>query len=317
MKKLFRSTPGTPASPPPEHGDWRVPLEHPEEAEHLPPPPSVWRRMRLRAEFLQAGGVGSHDYTGAEDDAPPVVPISGAARALRLAIAWLLLLPLSIVMVYALLLHLYHHAATTVGQLSFWLSEPVWYSLLGAGAFCALIISRVANPVLIYIYVLGHELTHAIAAVISLGHVQTLRIDLDGGYVETDADNLFIALSPYFVPLWMCCWLLILWAANALFPFPEWRAWFYAGLGFWWCFHLYWTLWVIPREQPDMLENGLLFSLLLIMVMNIGILLVILYLFGLLAPGAYANDLLTAAGQIYDMLQTLYNDLVRLAQASY
>ena len=309
---LLRPSKGT---PPPEHGDWRVPLDHPEEAEHLPPPPSVWRRMQLRAEFLQAGGVGSR-ASGYEEDAPPVVPISGAARALRLAIAWLLLLPLSVVMVYALLLHLYHHAAEAVGQLSFWLSEPVWYSLLGVGAFSALIISRLAVPVLVYIYVLGHELTHALAAILCFGRVQALRIDLDGGYVETDADNLFIALSPYFVPLWMCCWLLILWAANTLFPFPEWRAWFYAGLGFWWAFHLYWTIWVIPREQPDMLENGLLFSLLLIMVMNIAILLGVLYLFGLLSPAAYGEDLLTAAAQIYDMLQTYYNALVQLVQNS-
>ena len=304
------------SAPPPEHGDWRVPLERPEEAEHLPPPPDIWRRMRLRVDYWQAGGAaGAAAVAAAGEGEDGVVPIAGAARALRLCLAWLLLMPLSVVMVYALLLHLYHHAASTVGQLKFWLSEPVWYSLLGAGAFAALTISRVVQPVLIYVYVLGHELTHAVAAVISFGRVQTLRIDLDGGYVETDADNLFIALSPYFVPLWMCCWLLVLWSANALYPFPEWRAWFYAGLGFWWSFHLYWTLWVIPREQPDMLENGLLFSLLLILVMNIGILLVILYCFGLLAPVAYAHDCLSAAKQIYESLSAAYAALVQLATA--
>lgn len=296
--------------PPQEHGDWRIPLERPEDAEHLPPSsPGVWRRMQLRVEYLQSAPVGP--IWGAEDDAPPVVPIAGWARFLRLLIAWLLLLPLSIVMVYALLLYLYQYAAPTVGELSFWLSEPIWYSLLGSGAFTALIVSRIATPVLVYVYVLGHELTHALAAVISLGKVQTLRIDLNGGYVETDADNLFIALSPYFVPLWMCCWLLALWGANALFPFPEWSAWFYAGLGFWWCFHLYWTIWVIPREQPDMLENGLLFSLLLIMVMNIGILLAILYCFGILSPVNYGHSLLTAATQIWESILAFVDYLRR------
>lgn len=295
-----------------EHGDWRVPLERPEEAEHLPPKqPGVWRRMQLRVEYLQAAPTSAGGVDVADDE-PAVVPIHGWARALRLLIAWALLLPLSIVMVYALLLHLYHHASTTVGQLSFWLSEPVWYSLLGAGTFSALILSRIVTPILIYIYVLGHELTHALAALVSLGKVQALRIDLDGGYVETDADNIIIALSPYFVPLWMCCWLLVLWAANAIYPFPEWRAWFYAGLGFWWSFHIYWTVWVIPREQPDMLENGLLFSLLLILVMNIAILLLILYCFGLLAPAAYGQDFLTAAGHIWDCLNALIHYLQHL-----
>ena len=280
-----------------EHGDWRIPLEHPEEAEHMPPHPlTMWLRMKLRVEYLQSVPL---------DDGPAIVPISGGARILRLALAWLLLLPLSVVMVYALLRQLYH-AGETVGQLSFWTSEPVWYSLLGVATYVALMVVRVVNPILVYVYVLGHELTHALAAKLCMGKVQKLKIDLNGGYVETDADNLFIALSPYFVPLWMCCWLLILWLANLVYPFPEWGAWFYAGGGFWWSFHLYWTVWVIPREQPDMLENGLLFSLLLIMIMNIGILLAVLCCFGVITPAGYGQDFLNAAMQIYESLCALW-----------
>lgn len=289
----------------PEHGDWRVPLDHPEDAEHLAPPVTMWQRMQLRVEYLQAMPVGgAHSY--AEDDDPGVVPISGRARFMRLALAWLALLPLSVVMVYALLLQL-RHAGQTVAQLSFWTTVPVWYSLLGVATFWALIMVRIVTPILVYIYVLGHELTHAIAAVLSAGRVQRLRIDLNGGYVETDADNLFIALSPYFVPLWMCCWLLILWVANWVYPFPEWEAWFYAGFGFWWSFHLYWTVWVIPREQPDMLENGLLFSLLLVMIMNIGILLGVLCCFGVITPEGYGRDFLNAAHHIADAATALYH----------
>ena len=304
MKLLRRQS----KQPPPEHGDWRVPLSHPEDAEHLPPASlGVWRRMQLRVEYWRTAPVGPVSSSStAEGAEPPVVPISGVARWLRLLIAWLLLLPLSVVMVYALLLHLYGHAAEAVSKPDFWLSEPVWFSLLGTGTFIALAISRIATPVLVYIYVLGHELTHAMAALISMGRVQAMRIDLQGGYVETDADNLFIALSPYFVPLWLCCWLLGLWSANALWPFPEWSAWFYAGLGFWWYFLLYWTVWVIPREQPDMLENGLLFSLLLVFILNVGILLVILGCFGVLDPAGYAKDALRAAKDIAWMLRDLY-----------
>lgn len=298
--KLFRHS----KLPAREHGDWRIPLAHPEDAERLPPLEGigVWRRMQLRVDYLRSAPVGPASW----EDEPSIEPIAGRARALRLLIAWLLLLPLSVVMVYALLLHLYGHAAEAVSKPDFWLSEPVWFSLLGTGTFVALAISRIATPVLVYIYVLGHELTHAMAALISMGRVQAMRIDLQGGYVETDADNLFIALSPYFVPLWLCCWLLGLWSANALWPFPEWSAWFYAGLGFWWSFHLYWTVWVIPREQPDMLENGLLFSLLLVFILNVGILLVILGCFGVLDPAGYAKDALRAAKDIAWMLRDLY-----------
>lgn len=297
--------------PAPEHGDWRVPLKRPAEVEHLPPTMPVWRRARLLAEHLQA--VPARIPAGyAPDNGPAVVPIAGWARFLRLALAWFVLLPLSVVMVLALLMQLYN-AGDTVGSLSFWTRVPVWYSLLGAATYIALIIVRVVNPILVFIYVLGHELTHALAAKLCFGKVQRLRIDLDGGYVETDADNLFIALSPYFVPLWMCLWLLTLWGANWVYPFPEWESWFYAGLGFWWSFHLYWTAWVIPREQPDMLENGLLFSLLLVMIMNIAILLVVLYLFGVITPAGYGHDFLEAAHRLLDGAQDLYTWLSRLS----
>ena len=304
----------TPSSPV-EHGDWRIPLDKPEDAEHLPPQDmGVWRKLKLRVAYWQAAPAASHTAS-VQDDEPPVVPVAGWTRALRLLLAWSVLLPLSILMVYALLLHLYHHAGATVGHKSFWLSVPVWYSLLGAGAFISLVISRVALPVMVYVYVVGHELTHAIAAKLCLGKVQTLSIDLNGGYVETDTDNLFIALSPYFVPLWMCIWLLFFWCINLLFPFPEWAAWFYAGFGFWWSFHLYWTIWVIPREQPDMLENGLLFSLLIVLVMNIGILLVVLYAFGVLSPVGYGHDLVVAARNTWQFLCDVYAQLVQAARS--
>ena len=298
-----------------EHGDWRLPLDKPEEAEHLPPHPiGVWRRLKLRVAYWQSAPLAQQQVESATGD-PPVVPIHGWSRALRLIFAWVALLPLSIIMVYALLLHLYHHAGEMVGQRSFWLSVPVWYSLLGVGAFVSLVISRVALPVMVYVYVVGHELTHAIAAKLCLGKVQTLRVDLNGGYVETDTDNLFIALSPYFVPLWMCVWLLVLWCINLVYPFPEWAAWFYAGFGFWWSFHLYWTVWVIPREQPDMLENGLLFSLLLVLIMNIGILLAVLYAFGVLSPSGYGQDFVTAAHDTWQHLYDICSQIVRTVQS--
>lgn len=310
---MLRRTKNSPQSA--EHGDWRLPLDKPEEAEHLPPQPlGMWRRLKLRVAYWQTAPFAQQQTEVSTND-PPVIPIRGWSRALRLVFAWVVLLPVSIIMVYALLLHLYHHAGEMVGQRSFWLSVPVWYSLLGTGAFVSLVISRVALPVMVYIYVVGHELTHAIAAKLCLGRVQTLRVDLNGGYVETDTDNLFIALSPYFVPLWMFVWLLVLWCINLVYPFPEWAAWFYAGFGFWWSFHLYWTVWVIPREQPDMLENGLLFSLLLVLIMNIGILLAVLYAFGVLSPSGYGQDFVTAARDTWQHLYDICSQIVRAVQS--
>ncbi len=272
------------ATPPPEYGDWRVPIERPAETEHMPSlPVSVWRRLKLRADYWQ-------------EMETEVIPIQGRARVLRWFVSLLLLFPLSVVMVFALMVQLYR-VAPTMGQ-SFWLSDPVWFSLVGVAGFISLIVAKFAEPLLIYIYVLGHESTHAVAAILSLGKINAFKIDLHGGYVETDADNVFIALSPYFVPFWMLVWMLVLWLAQLCIPFASYEAWFYSGLGFWWAYHIYWTCWVIPREQPDMLENGRVFSSLIIILMNIVVLLGILWGFGVITPEGYWADFVASARRI-------------------
>ena len=273
----------------------------------------MWKKMQLRVEYLQSqsGAYWAQDDY-AEDDVP-VVPISGWPKILRIIIAVCVLLPLSVVMVFALLMQLYH-AAPTVSTPAFWLSEPIWYTLLGACTFLAMMIARVFEPVLVYVYVLGHELTHAIAAKLCFGHVRDFKIDFDGGYVETDTDNLFIALAPYFVPLWMLFWLGALWVVNLCYPFETYLPWFYAGFGFWWTFHLYWTIWVIPREQPDMLENGLELSMLITILMNILILIVVLCCFDVMTPRGYLEDFVSAAQQIWQVLCECWQLVLQLAQ---
>ncbi len=298
-----------PKLPEKEHGDWRVALEHPEEAEHYANPASDMVH-KIRHQAAVWSSASTREWWEAAEQRTDWEPISGWRRVVRLVLGWGVLLPLSIVMVFALLVQLYH-AAPRMEDFSFWMSEPVWFTAVGALSMALLKFSVIADKVLLYAYVLGHELTHAIAAKLSGGHVSGFNIGPDGGYVETDADNLFIALSPYFVPLWMFCWLGVLWAANAVFPFEEYAPWFYAGFGFWWAFHLYWTAWIIPREQPDMLCNGVVFSALLILLMNLLVLLVVLRSFGVMTLQGYGEDFLRCAGEIgalfYDLSQWVWS----------
>lgn len=291
-----RLSASAPVAPPREHGDWRVPVANAAETENMRPQP-LRKRVRYKVQALTQG-----DYIRPGIDTfQDWSPASGWKCFIRRSIGLLLLLPLSIVMTFALLVQLYH-AAPMVSSTSFLLSEPVWYSLMGVGLFLSLRIISQLEPITVYIYVLGHELTHAIAAWLSFSKVQTIHFDMEGGYVETEADNLFVALSPYFVPLWMLCWLSILFVVNFFFPFAEYNAWFYAGLGFWWTFHLHWTAWIIPREQPDLLENELVFSTLLIMLINVGILIGLLICFGVVSPSGYYTDFLNCARSIWAML---------------
>ena len=278
----------------PEFGDWRVVVDNPAEAEHMKVPrPGVFKRLKVQYQYWQNA------------DTTYECGVSGFELKVRRAIGLLLLLPLSVVMVFALMVQL-HNAAPVVSNIDFWQSIPVWYSVLGALVFLSLKYFRLVEAILIYTYVLGHELTHALAALMCFGKVDAVSVDIDGGYVDTDKDNIFVSLAPYFLPLWMLVWMAVLFVANWIYPFEAYLPWFYAGFGFWWSFHVYWTLWVIPREQPDLIENEVVFSFMIIMLANIAFLLLVLRCFGVITFHGYLADFKACAIEIY----TSYSELL-------
>ena len=277
----------------PEFGDWRVVVDNPAEAEHLKVPrPGVFKRLKVQYQYWQNA------------DTTYECGVSGFELKVRRAIGLLLLLPLSVVMVFALMVQL-HNAAPVVSNIDFWQSIPVWYSVLGTLVFLNLKYFRLVEAILIYTYVLGHELTHALAALMCFGKVDAVSVDIDGGYVDTDKDNIFVSLAPYFVPLWMLVWMLVFFVVNWISPFDAYLPWLFAGFGFWWAFHVYWTLWVIPREQPDLLENGVVLSFMIIMLTNIAALVGMLRCFGVISLRGYWQDFKFCAREIY----VTYHDL--------
>lgn len=306
------------SDPTPEFGDWRTELSRPEEAEHYNNPSvNTWKNGQVRhvGEKEQAifrpmiNDAVREAYRSEQDhsasDTYGILPLSGWAKTWRAFLGIILFVPLSIIMIMALVNELSDHAGV-VDNLGFWLSTPVWYSLLGIMTFAVLAIMMMLRTACVYMYVLGHELTHAVAILLCGGKISKIHVTADqGGYVISNKSNLFISLSPYFVPFWMLVWMLVLWLINYFAPFDSYEGWFYAGFGFWWSFHLYWTVWSIRQEQPDMLDNGLIFSLLLTFVLNVLSLTIILYAFGVLSLEGYCKHFYMAASELYDTFCTL------------
>ena len=301
------------ADPSPEFGDWRTELSRPEEAEHLRTPSvSAWKNSHAknpteedRALFGSLLPEPEYDAYDKESqatgtDAYGLLPLSAWAKTWRALIAIVLFIPLSIIMMDALISELSNNSAV-VDNLGFWLSTPVWYSLLGIMTFIAITVMLMFRSACTYMYVLGHELTHAVTILLCGGKISKIHVTAhEGGYVMSDKSNIFISLSPYFVPFWMLVWMVALWGINMFYPFETYEAWFYAGFGFWWSFHLYWTVWSIRQEQPDMLDNGLIFSLLLTFVLNVLILTVIMYTFGVLTAEGYLYHMKESAIWLYE-----------------
>lgn len=158
-------------------------------------------------------------------------------------------------------------------------SANFWQQLFHADAFlyfsigCFLLLgwfwTKLFRKSFLYLYVLGHELTHAFFIFVCGGKISGFKVTPDGGYVITNKTNVLIALSPYFVPFWTCMVLIVSYITRFFVQIPCHDEILYFLIGFTWTFHLAWTVWMIPRDQPDLKENGSFFSLTVIYLANI------------------------------------------------
>lgn len=195
-------------------------------------------------------------------------------RMLRWAVA-MVLLPLCWVTTWTLLSRFFH---ATLDK-GFWQSREFWYFATGSLVMLGWFASGLAQSFFLYVYVLGHELTHAMFVLIFRGKVTDFHVSASGGYITTNKTNLVIALSPYFVPFWSVIFSLFYAALRlAVGVKPGWDLALYGVIGFTWTFHMMWTLWMIPRDQPDLKENGTFLSLVVIYLANLLVLVALLCL---------------------------------------
>lgn len=205
---------------------------------------------------------------------PPDTGISVEwGRRLTRWLVGLILLPVCWVTTWTLLSRFSH---ATVEQ-GFWQTPEFWYFAIGMMVMVGWFFSGLAQSFFLYLYVLGHELTHALFVILFRGRITEFHVSHAGGYITTDKTNLLIALSPYFVPFWSLV------AASAYLAFgyfiePShgWDLAFYGVTGLTWTFHMLWTLWMLPRDQPDLKENGTFLSLVVIYLANLLVLVLLL-----------------------------------------
>jgi hypothetical protein len=233
------------------------------------------RRLYSRGKPIWAA-IASDDFDEEDDSAGFFTHI------IRVFIGCLLL-PLCWVTTWVFLARFSH---ATVEQ-GFWHSQPFWYFAIGALLMLGWFWSGIAQPVFLYCYVFGHELTHAAFVKCFGGKVFDIDWGTEGGYVTTDKTNWVIALSPYFVPFWSVIAVIVYLVASVFYEItPLGNQVFYGVVGATWSFHLAWTLWMIPRDQPDLKDNGTFLSLTLI---YFGNLLVLIGLLCLASPAPWES----------------------------
>ncbi|MEM7601017.1 MAG: hypothetical protein AAF357_06330 [Verrucomicrobiota bacterium] len=175
------------------------------------------------------------------------------------------LLPFCWVMLETFLVLL--RADTLVGD--YWRSPEVIAFTVGGLIWLALFFCC-RSRFMMWLYVAGHELTHALFVLICRGKVSKVHISSDGGHILTNRNNFLISLSPYFFPFYsviaIILWALAGWVLGRSEPVSP--IWLYGAIGFTWMFHLSFTVWMSTREQPDLDQNGRIFSFAIIFLIN-------------------------------------------------
>ena len=161
--------------------------------------------------------------------------------------------------------------------LSFWKTPAFWFFGLGTLLWT---IAFVWLPRPVWLYVWAHEMTHAVFTILCGGRVTHFHVTAKGGHVLTDKNNILIALSPYFVPLYTVILVPLCLLAGTFFDFtarlplpggfgfrPLWGVFLLMGVT--WGFHITFTLWMVFKDQPDLRINGVFFSGALIYLINV------------------------------------------------
>ncbi len=151
-------------------------------------------------------------------------------------------------------------------------ADTVWVAL-AAGAVCWVVIYLLL-PKPMWIYVFGHELTHALWAWLFGGDVKKFKVSSEGGHVVVTKTNFLIALAPYFFPIYVALIVLVFACGQFFWDWQAYRVWFHLLIGAAYAFHITLTWHILQAQQSDITGQGWLFSAVIIFLGNAAVLLV-------------------------------------------
>ena len=172
----------------------------------------------------------------------------------------------------------FHHATA---DKAFWETDEFYFFCLGGVVWMLCFFGSIwacGEPRPLRLYVFGHELTHAVWVWALGGSVRQFEVRRQGGFIVTTKNNFWIALAPYFYPLYSMAVIVIYALASLFYDVAQAGAvsifgtplqWFFLALGLTWAFHISFTCWMLPKGQSDITAHGTFFSLVLIYLMNL------------------------------------------------
>jgi hypothetical protein len=150
-------------------------------------------------------------------------------------------------------------------------ADTVWIPLL-AGAACWVVIFFLL-PKPMWIYVFGHELTHALWTWLFGGQVKKMKVTSSGGHVVISKTNFVIALAPYFFPVYTAIVIGVFALGNLIWNWRDYLVLFHLFVGAAYAFHVTLTFHTLQTRQSDITSQGWLFSAVMIFLGNVCVLL--------------------------------------------
>ncbi|MFH1245147.1 MAG: hypothetical protein V1662_01535 [Candidatus Omnitrophota bacterium] len=151
-----------------------------------------------------------------------------------------------------------------------------------------------------YLYVLGHETAHALAAFICGGQVRGFQASSSKGRVLSTKSNFFIALFPYFFPAYTIFFWLVYLVGRVFWDMTAYAPYLMFLIGFSLTLHLVMTIDSLKIKQSDIFKTGYFFSLSLIYILNLLIIGLILgVVFKEFSLPVMVASMLQRAGNIY------------------
>ena len=202
-------------------------------------------------------------------------------------------------------------ARATVAQ-RLWAAEEFWFFSLGVVLW---LIAFFGLPRPILVYVFGHELTHALWVYLMGGRVSRFRVGRQGGHIITDRNNFWIALAPYFFPLYSLIVIGLYGLLSLFFNMQPYGRLLYALIGVTWAFHFTFSCWMILKNQSDLSDQGTFFSLVIIYLLNLILLSIMLVTASPeISFAAFGADILTNIGNFSHAIVTAIDHFNRGAQ---
>jgi hypothetical protein len=151
-------------------------------------------------------------------------------------------------------------------------ADTIWVALLAGAACWGVIYLLLPKPMWVYIF--GHELTHALWTWLFGGSVKRFKATSDGGHVVVTKSNFLISLAPYFFPLYVALVVAVFVIGNLLWNWTRYFVWFHLLVGAAYAFHATLTWHILQTRQTDITEHGYVFSAVVILLGNAGVLLI-------------------------------------------